>query len=293
MPRARPVTSPADRVIRVRLRESVQFPDLTERLALKLSSVSHYTARAHFGVWHRRMGRPNFEQLAGIFTPLFYVELEVLDVALDPEVPLSVQGETYLARTLDAAGAIDHLVREGHHRLFAPQSSGAARLIGRARLLNVFTRYDADPARRRVTELPVDLGLGKAPSRVVDLPQPNTLLSSEQPPDLTEDGYRVWHYGQTDPNRHVTGMEYLRMMECFVAEALQMRGYDLRRSYFCAARILYRKPCFRGERYRRVAWIRSTEPLVICGAFYKEDNERPAVIIELTAEQQPEVLEGL
>ncbi|HVN83745.1 MAG TPA: hypothetical protein VMW17_02755 [Candidatus Binatia bacterium] len=279
--------NPADQVLRARLREPVQFPDLSERRALKLSAVLHYVARAHFGSWHRRFGGPDFHQVTGIFTPLFLVEVETTDRPLDPMVPFQVQGETFLAKTVDASGRIDHLVREGRHAL---RSADDGALIARARLINVFTRYDPDPARRRVIELPPQLGLGNAPSRVTDLPDVETLVPEGRSPDFVEDDARVWHYGQTDSNRHVNGMEYLRAMECHVADVLWRAGHDLRRLYFARARIIYRKPCFRGEGYRRAAWLRGEAPLVVTGAFYKDGDgpqARPAVAIELTVAQHP------
>ena len=78
------------------------------------------------------------------------------------------------------------------------------------------------------------------------------------------------------------------MMECYVAEVLQRQGHDLRRVYYAQARIVYRKPCFRGETYRRIVWLRSDAPLVIAGAFLKGEEPptaRPAVAIELTVSQ--------
>jgi hypothetical protein len=54
--------------------------------------------------------------------------------------------------------------------------------------------------------------------------------------------------------------------------------------------MVYRKPCFRGEGYRRVAWFRGEAPLVIAGAFVKADdppNAKPAAVVELTYRQHP------
>src|SRR6266403_6165564 len=104
--------NPADRILRARLKEPLWFPDLSERRTLKLSAISHYTGRAHFGLWHRRMGGHDLNERTGVFTPLFHVDLEATDALLNPEFPLAVRGETYLAKTLDAAGDIDHLIRE-------------------------------------------------------------------------------------------------------------------------------------------------------------------------------------
>ena len=279
-----PARNPADVVLRSHYRETVLFPDLTERLALRLSSIVTYTAKAHFGVWHKKMGGPDFTNPAGVFTPLVVVELEVTDVPVTPWQPFVVRGETHLAKTVDERGAVRQLIREGRHAVY--DLSGA--LVARAQLTNVFTRYDPDPARRRVTTLPPEWKMGEAPSRVTTLLDVDALVPAARPPDFVEERERVWHYGQTDANRHVNGMEYLRAMEVFVADALHAAGADLGRLYFARARIVYRKPCFRGEGYRRVAWRCGEDGLVVAGAFRKAADPpgaRPAVAVELTMGQ--------
>jgi hypothetical protein len=279
-----PQRNPADLVLRSRYRETIHFPDLTERLGLRLSSIVSYTARAHFGAWHRKFGGPDFTDPSGVFTPLAVVELETTDVPVEPWQGFRVHGETFLAKTLDAEGAVRQLVREGRHTVH----DGSGKVVARARLVNVFARYNADPAHRRVTELPVGLGLGPAPSRVTELLDVDALVPPGRRPDFVEQGERVWHYGQTDANRHVNGMEYLRAMEVFVADALHGAGHDLRRLFFTRARIVYRKPCFRGEGYRRQAWFRGEAPLAVAGAFHKSADApeaRPAVAVELTLGQ--------
>jgi acyl-CoA thioesterase FadM len=276
--------NPADIVLRARLREIVHFPHLTERLALRLSSIGAYTAQAHFGIWHKKLGSPDFTRPDAVFTPLVHVELEATDVRVDPREPFHVHGETFLAKTLDDAGGVRHLVREGRHTVMRPDGT----IVARARLMNVFTRYDPDPAKRRVTALPPELNLGTAPSRVTTLPDLDTLVPSDRRPDFVEEAPRVWHYGQTDANRHVNGMEYLRSMELYVADVLHAGGHDLKRLYFTHARIVYRKPCFRGEGYRRLAWFRGEAPLTMVGTFVKHDDgadARPAAAVELTLAQ--------
>ena len=273
--------NPADLVVRARLREHIHFPDLTERLALKLSAAIDYTARAHFGGWHKRLGGPDWSNPTGVFTPLVHVDVEVSDVPVNPEGAFQVQGETFLGKTVDASGATHRLVREGRHTV----RDASRNVVARARLLNVFTRYDADPVRRRVTELPPELGLGAAPSRVTELPDIGSLVPADRRPDFAEEAPRVWHYGQTDANRHVNSMEYLRSMELYTADVLHAAGHDLKRLFFARARIVYRKPCFRGEGYRRLAWYRGEAPLVIAGAIVKDGDTRPAAAVELTLGQ--------
>jgi hypothetical protein len=279
-----PKRNPADLVLRARYRETILFPDLTERLALRLSSIVTYTARAHFALWHRKVGGADFTDPSGVFTPLVAVELETTDRPVQPWEPFRVHGETYLARTVDEQGATRQLVREGRHVV----RDVAGNVVARATLRNVFTRYHADPALRRVTELPPELRLGSAPSRVTELLDIAALVPADREPDFVEAGEHVWHYGQTDANRHVNGMEYLKSMELFVADALHAAGHDLRRLFFARARIVYRKPCFRGEGFRRAAWFRGEAPLVVSGVFRKADDPpgaRPAVAVELTLGQ--------
>lgn len=272
----------ADRVVRTRLREPVGFPTLTENRTIKLSSVSEYTGRSHFAPWHRILaGAHDFANMAGIFTPLVYVELETTDIPCDPTARLEVRGESYLGRSLDDSGAVRHLVREGRHTV----SDAGGTTLARARMLNVFTRYDPDPARRRVTALPSELGLGPLPSRLVEVPGIETLVDLARKPDFAEPQTHVWHYGQTDPNRHINGMAYLRAMEEYIADLLHNSGHDLKRLFSARARIAYRKPCFRGEAYRRAAWFRSEAPLALAGAFFKAGDspgDLPAVAVELT-----------
>lgn len=283
MPRA--PRNPADLVVRTRLREPVRFTDLSERLAIKLSALPGYLSRAHFAAWHRRVGAPDFTDFRGVFTPLVHVDVEVSDLPLASGTmrgDLRVHGRTQLARSLDATGAVRRLAREGRYQV----TTDAGALVGRARFVNVFTRYDPDPARRRVTELPPELGLGKLPARTIDVPEVADLLPpGDRAPDFSDHEPAVWHYTQTDANRHVNGMEYLRSMEDFVAGALAADGHDLRQLFPSRARIVYRKPCFRGERYQRVAWLGSEAPLAVVGAFRKHrdpPHAPPAVAVELS-----------
>jgi hypothetical protein len=275
----------ADRIVRSRFRETLHFPDLTERVTMRLAAVSRYTGRSHFAPWTRILaGVHDHASQGGIVTPLVYVEVETTDAVCDPQSRIEARGESWLARSLDETGAIRHLAREGRHSVL--DSHG--KLLGVARMVNVFTRYDPDPARRRILELPPELGLGATPSRTIEIPTVNSMADFSRKPDFEDAETHVWHYGQTDPNRHVHGMTYLRMMEEFVADSLYRAGHDLRLLYFARARIAYRKPNFRGEGYRRAAWIRSEAPLTLTGLFFK-DNDPPdavaATVVELTLQQ--------
>jgi hypothetical protein len=275
----------ADRTVRTTMREPVSFPGLTENRSIKLSSVSDYAGRSHFAPWHRILaGMHDFEKMAGIFTPLVYVELETRDLPCDPSARVVIRGESFLGKALDDSGTVRHLVREGRHRIL--DASGIE--LASARMLNVFTRYDPDPARRRVTTLPPELGLGEQPTRIIELHGVDTIVDLARKPDFLESQTHVWHYGQTDPNRHINGMAYLRAMEEHVADLLHSAGHDLKRLFAARARIVYRKPSFRGEPYRRAVWFRSEAPLALAGAFFnagEPPTATPAVAVELTFQQ--------
>ena len=279
---AKRLINPADRIVRTRMRETVGFQTLTENRTIKLSSVSEYTGRSHFAPWQRILaGLHDFEKMAGIFTPLVYVESETRDVACDPSEKVVIRGESFLGKAQDASGDIRHIVREGCHIV----CDQAGTELARARMLNVFTRYDRDPAKRRVTELPPELGLGTLPTRIIEVPTIDGIVHLSRTPDFIETHAHVWHYGQTDPNRHVNGTAYLRAMEEHVADLLHSSGHDLKRLFASRARIVYRKPSFRGEPYRRAVWFRSEAPLALAGAFFSADSEQPAVAVELTYQQ--------
>ena len=264
------------------MREPVHFQTLTENRSIKLSSVSEYTGRSHFAPWQRILaGLHDFEKMAGIFTPLVYVELETGDVPCDPTARVIIRGESFLGKSLDDSGAVRHLVREGRHIVL----DAAGTQLASARMLNVFTRYDPDPACRRVTTLPPELGLGSQPTRIIEVPGVDAIVDLARKPDFVESQNHVWHYGQTDPNRHVNGTAYLRAMEEHVADLLHNSGHDLKRLFATRARIVYRKPSFRGEAYRRAVWFRSEAPLALAGAFFNSEDSpsaTPAVAIELT-----------
>ncbi|MBM4265985.1 MAG: hypothetical protein FJ144_05135 [Deltaproteobacteria bacterium] len=276
--------NPADRVFHTRLRETIHFPDLSERRALKLTALPRYTARAHFGLWMRRHRNLDGADPERTFTPLVHVDLQASDVPLDPAERIHVHGKTFLARTVDESGATRNLAREGHYTVLRKDGE----VVARVRLVNFFTRNDPSPEHRRVTRLPEALGLGEGPSRATEVPSVDDLIPLDRAPDLAESSDRVWHYGQTDPNRHVNAVEYLRTIEEHVGTSLASVGHDLSRVWVRRARIVYRKPCFRGETYRRIAWMIGEAPPRI-GAAIRKGNDapgaKPAVAVELTLDQ--------
>ena len=256
MPARSSPANPADRIHRIRLKERIHFPDLSERRALKLATLPRYTSRAHFGLWLRKFGAPDPDDANRVYTPLVYVDLESMDVIVDPLDPIVVRGEVRLARTVDDSGATRSLARDGRYLL--ERADGT--LIARVRLLNLFTRYHRSPEKRRVTRLPDYMGLGEEPSREVVLPTVEDLLEHRGAAPLGGGEERVWNYAQTDPNRHVNGVEYIRVLEEYAATELARRGFDLSHLFLRRVQIVYRKPCFRGEFYRCEGWQHGDPP---------------------------------
>ncbi len=259
----------------------VEFSDLSERQAVKLASMVRYVSRAHFKTWEGMRRLPDFNSLKGIFTPLVCMEIEATDVKVAPGESLLARSQSNFGKVLDATGAVRNITRDGTHQVFREDGEK----VGQVRFVNVFTRYDKDPAKRKITEIPAELGMDSLPSRVTELPRVETLLPLERMPDFPEGERGVWYYNQTDPNHHVNSLAYLHVLQDYVATRLHQTGQPMDRLWACKARLVFRKPCFRGEEFRRLAWQTSTEPLVIGAGIAKTSDPEghlPANAVELT-----------
>ncbi len=279
--------NPADLVITGEADTRVEFSDLSERRAVKLSALTRYVSRAHFQTWEGLRRMPDFDDLQGIFTPLVLIELEASDARVQPGELLHARGEGVLGKVLDTDGSVRNVTRDSLHRVFTDDG----RTIGSVRFVNVFTRYDTDPARRKVRELPPELGLGALPSNVTELPTVQTMLPLDRPPDFPEGEPAAWYYAQTDPNRHVNSIAYLHVAQEYAATRLHQAGHRLDRLWASRARVCFRKPCFRGEEYRRLAWRTGDDPPVVGVAIAKcsdPEGHPPATAIELTLSEHEE-----
>jgi hypothetical protein len=137
------------------------------------------------------------------------------------------------------------------------------------------------------------MGLGELPSREIRpfdlddvLAVPEGFTGGEP---LADREAHVWTYQQTDPNRHIHAMEYVRVMEAFAADELARRGRSPEGYFFARARVVFRRPCFTGEWFRRTA-RRFTgadgEELLIGSIHAGRDAEgpfagRPAAVVQL------------
>jgi hypothetical protein len=287
----------ADTAFRDRFLEPPYFEDLSERAAVKLTSMLRLTGRPHYTLWAREIGGPHFKERTGQFFPIYYLDVSVTDVPIETREPVAVEVTIRLGKQLLPDGGVDRLVSEAWTEVHSRAADGRAVSVGRSHKQSVFTRPHPNPARRRVTELHPSLGLGRLPERAVRLFTVEDLREVPEgygPGEPLEDAEaHVWSYQQSDPNQHVHAMEYVRVMETFAADALARRGRRAATYHFARARVLFRRPCFTGEWYRRTATRHAGRDgaEIIAGAIWPVAGPdaplpaTPATVVQLSAEK--------
>src|SRR5581483_9719827 len=209
-------------------REPPAFEDLSERMAVKLTSMLRLTGPPHYELWQREIGGPHFKERTGQFLPIYHLDVEVTDAPIETRQMLDVAVRIRLGKEIGADGRVERLLSEADTELTAPTAAGGRVRLGRTRKQSIFTRADPDPARRRVTTLHPSFGLGELPRRELRAVKPDELLAP--PADgrhlgaLGPGPSHAWSYQQTDPNRHVHAMEYLRVVEAFATTELARAG---------------------------------------------------------------------
>ncbi len=291
----------------------LSYEDLSERGSLKLHSTLRYTGPFHYGLWEREVTGADFYEKTGQFTPIYAMELEVTDDPVSLREPLVVETLIELGRTADASGQTTRIVSRAEQTLRGTSPGGSTVSVGRLRKHSIFTRPDAPPGQRRVRELHESLGLGPQPPRTLRIPTPLDL--AVPPADFDPDPSRkaftfadaaphVWGYEQTDLNRHVHAMDYVKVMESFGWDHLAERGYPVVGLFYDSCRILFRAPCFRGEGYLRAARFEPRDERrggggLLIGEIHKAgsdgkpgDPSRPAVAIQLGVRPNPHPATG-
>jgi hypothetical protein len=285
----------ADTEFRGTFHEPPYFEDLSERAAVKLTSLLRLSGRPHYRLFTTEVAlTPHFKERTGQFIPIHYLELEATDAPVPTRDPVRVDVRIRLGAQRDAGGVVERLVNEAWTEISSTGADGRPIVLGRTHKQAVFTGSDADPARRRVTRLHPSFGLGDVPRRDVRCITVDDLLAAP-PGTVREDALgpspaHAWSYQQTDPNRHVHAMEYVRVAEAFATDALAAHGRDPRAHVFVRARIVFRRPCFVGEWYRvRGDWLTGADgaPVVIATIHPAPtpDGElgRPATVVQLHA----------
>jgi hypothetical protein len=239
------------------VRRPFHFEDLSERRALKLTSLLRVAGSAHFSVLQEQVTGPHFKERTGQFAPIYALDLQVSDEPLPFQDGFDVHVRIRLGKEPLDDGRSHRLFSEADVQIKGVGANGESVTPGRMRLQLVFTRFDPDPEKRRVTELHPSMGLGPMPTRTLKTRTAEELLTAPSGlravdgPAFLDPTYRVWSYQQSDPNGHVHGMEYVRVLEQFAAEQLARLGHPPRHYVFDAAEVLFRKPCFTGEFYVR------------------------------------------
>lgn len=282
----------------------VAFEDLTERCSFKLHSTLRYTGRFHYGLWEREVVGPEFFEKTGQFAPIYSMEIEVNDEPINIRERMTVETHIRLGRTVDASGNTARIVSQAQQTIRGVSLEGKEVPVCRMVKHSVFTHPAGSPEERRVRELHACLGLGPTPPNIFPL---LTILEMSVPPvDFHPDPRRrafacedntphVWGYEQTDPNRHVHAMDYLKVMESFGWDHLANAGISATDYFYNGCRIVFRSPCFRGERYLRKARFEPRDEQggrgggLLIGQLLKAGDDdkpqsatRPAVAIQLS-----------
>jgi hypothetical protein len=270
----------ADSEFRATFPASPRFEDLSQRGAVKLTALLRIAGRSDYVIWSGDRSGAGFRARTGQLVPIYYLDLEATDAPLERRAAVEVDVRIRLGKHLAADGSVDRLLTEVRTEVAA---DGGRTPVGRICKQGVFTRPDADPAGRRVTALHPSLGLGDLPAREIRPFTPEDLLA---PPDgagspeaIPPGEAHVWSYEQTDLNQHVHAMEYVRVVEAFVADVLARRGRPPAGWVFARARVLYRRPCFAGDWYRVGAtrWSVADGEDVVVGVVHRLDrpDQRP------------------
>lgn len=287
------MTRSADTVFRRSFEAPFAFDEISERGALKLTSVLRVTAPRHFELWLDEIGGRDFFEATGLFIPIVAFDLYVTDHPIRLGEPFEVNVEIRLARQLGDNGSTRRLISESLAEVYSKHATTGERvLIARNLKHNALSRNDPDPAMRRVTELHPSMNLGKSPERVGSFPTVDELAipprDHAQVAHFEEVEPHFWSYQQTDMNEHIHAMEYVRVMEHFVADQLAKFGESPRDNLVERARVAFRKPCFTGESYNREArYFTSGDDVagILCGALYKTESasakQKPAVATQM------------
>jgi hypothetical protein len=236
-------------------RAPTNFEDLTERCAVKLTSLLRITGPPHYTLWSDQVGGPHFRERTGQFIPIHSLDLFINDQPVETRDAFDVEVTIRLGKVIGADGAVARLVSEGRTQVFAHRSGGGRVCLGGTTKHCVFTRPDAEPGRRRVTELDPCMNLGRLPERELRLLDLDDVTAPPRDYRLAEEGRfedrepHVWSTLHTDPNKHVHAMEYVRTLERFAADHLARLGRSPRGYGFDRARVLFRRPCFTGDLY--------------------------------------------
>jgi len=287
---SRPLSRSADTVFRSSSTAPFSFDDLSERGALKLTSLLRITAPRHFRLLHDEVLGPRFFVEAQQFTPIYSLDLRVSDAPLAWNADFHVDVEMRLARQSNPDASPRRLLVDSVARVTGRSANGGEPvLLAETHKVCIFTRNDPDPERRRVVDLHPSAALGAMPSAELSPITVDELVAPPEPfrrdgADCVDSEAHVWSYQQTDPNRHVHAMDYVRSLDLFATDQLALRGRMPAQYLFDRVRVVFRKPCFCGDFYRRTgAYFTGPQGHLFTAAIHKlgaegrEMESEPAV----------------
>jgi len=208
-------------------------------------------------VWNAQLAKDDFAKtcmMHGIVPILTRFVIEGTEGPFAVSPALAVKGRFQIAQVFSASGAPERVALNmwaelsgPRGRTYPPEPDGAGETISAGRIFgeHVFTRlFASSPAERRVKTLDM-------PGAPKDLPRHAQRVFSE----FTSGEFAIdeapiaFGLAHTDSNHHVNSLVYLRLFE----EAALRRFRAIGRSEPLLGReleILYRKPCFAGDRMR-------------------------------------------
>lgn len=283
--------------------QPILFEDLTERCALKLTSLLRVGGEVHYRLFERAVFDHSFRKATGLASIIYRMELEATDTPLVLGSPATV----YASVEPGHSGSDDRtrIISRGTVLIFGRSLESREPVpAAKAEIHHVFTRPFAPPAERRVTRLDPRLGFNRSlPEREIEFIDPDTLLDAPEGFDRLdeEDGERephYWPYSNTDPNQHVHAMDYVGFAMTYATDRLARCERAPTRYFFNRARIVYRRPFFTGDPYHRrgqcfeKAAAGSPDSLCFAGAFYRSEgtpapDESPSVAMQFFTAPKP------
>lgn len=245
---------------RARASIHLRYEDLTQGGQLKITSLLEVTGRtgfAHLWVHHPLIATMN-QGILPILTRL------VMQTEAEPTLlgaVLEADGGMELSREQSAGGEVQALfvnmfadLYGPRGRSFGPQPEGAGERVrlGRVFAEHTFTKPFAPAGQRKVLafEVPGQPALPEATHTRKSI----TALLAPEPGDAWLDGdfqpdAAPWVFGMvhTDHNQHVNSLVYASLFEDSALRRLSEHGLDTRLQA-ASIELVYRKPCFAGER---------------------------------------------
>ncbi|MCB0218350.1 MAG: hypothetical protein KDH09_01530 [Chrysiogenetes bacterium] len=278
------------------------FDDITERYALKMTSLARMGAPVNWALFQKEVMPPHLRLKKGLAAIVYRQELEITDTPLQIQTPLKVLVKLQLGK--NGEGEDTRIIaRSDVEVLGTPMGGGELVSAGRMMIDHVFTRLTAPPPERRVRAFDPEMDFSApTPAREFDYLAPQALLDPpagyEPLGEAVCDGEpHVWPYGNTDPNLHIHMMDYVGFGATFATDQFARLGKPATDYFFNRCSVVYRRPFFTGDPYHRRGRAFTLDggaptDLALCGAYYRTEGappegEKPAVAFRFLTAAKP------